>query len=535
MSYSGFNSTPPRSALVILGGILAWIGLWAGVFVCTPAYHRSLSMGDHPIEMTWDELVTGPPPIHGHLRLVEVQLSQQNPAELFDDVGEDEVGAIDPDDLEFTRLQSSFLSSEAIIEDAIVVAPLSQSIADTPARVIVASYDDAFSAAYNEVGTSNTLTGLFSLNRFHIDGHAITEDENADEIWHYRYEPIDGVQSSTDAMTWFAISFAGVAIGLVICGAGGPSMICCFFFQAPSMLSLLGYPLRYRRGCNFWRSIYAFVGIAGITYGYQSLFVDGRLGQVDGVLLNYSLGFIQMSVGSAALLGAIVNFTVSKLGVSLETSASKSVPKPKMTFDQACGMMPSDSISSRPYRERSAGSMTNQAIPDPIRSTTERYVESGFSMPQTLVWKTSKSQSHPVSIQIGCEGMVIVETGWNADEPSPRLISVLQDGLTIITLPPDASESDKRFGSAGLYITATSAGTDTMLAEHLQTTINMAEKRGTAVIAIDESEVVSICLMAHRVLAAVQTQYGEAHFIVDPARYGRFAFPPQPITVAELV
>ncbi len=545
MSYSGYHRTPPRSALVILGGVLAWIGLWSGAIISVPGYHLALTVGDQPIEMTWEELASGTLPPHGYIRLVDVQLLAEEPVEAFPDFAINDVFFIDPDkeldttDPVYKPAAVDFLRDESFFDMPVVVAPLSKTIEETPPRIVVPSFDGALSAAYEEVGTSNTLTGVFSMNRFHLDGRDITEGDDAQDVWHYTYLPIDTVNSRTDAMTWFALSFLGIAAGLVICGAGGPSVICCFFFQAPSILSLFGYPLRYGRGNNFTRSLYAFGGICGIVYGYQSLFVQGRFGQVDGVLLYIVGGYLQISIGSAALLGAAVNTACGKLRLSLDATSTKSKPKPRMTYQQACGMKPSDAISTRPYVEPVAGSLSKQASNDPSRPITDSFLAVGFSLPKMMTWKRSKSVAGSSAIQLGCESMVIVETEAaaesGADGGRPRLISILQDGLTIITLPPDAPESKKRFGNAGWYSHADGADIETMLANHLQTTINMAEKRNTAVVAIEESEVVAVCQLAHRVYAAIRTQYGEAHYEVAPARYGRFSFPPQPITVLQTV
>ena len=40
MSYPGHNVTRPRSVLVIVGGMIAWVGLCTGALITTPEYHR---------------------------------------------------------------------------------------------------------------------------------------------------------------------------------------------------------------------------------------------------------------------------------------------------------------------------------------------------------------------------------------------------------------------------------------------------------------------------------------------------------------
>ncbi|MEM1070915.1 MAG: hypothetical protein AAGI63_18560, partial [Planctomycetota bacterium] len=62
------------------------------------------------------------------------------------------------------------------------------------------------------------------------------------------YEPVETVPNLSEAQQWFWIAGFAVVVGMVICGAGGPSITCCVLFQCPSILSLFGYPLRYGRG-----------------------------------------------------------------------------------------------------------------------------------------------------------------------------------------------------------------------------------------------------------------------------------------------
>ena len=79
MSHSGHNVTRPRSLLVIVGGMIAWMGLVGGVLITTPEYHRALTMKEEPVEMTWQELVENGLTDNSYVRLVDVDLNHTNP------------------------------------------------------------------------------------------------------------------------------------------------------------------------------------------------------------------------------------------------------------------------------------------------------------------------------------------------------------------------------------------------------------------------------------------------------------------------
>ena len=110
-----------------------------------------------------------------------------------------------------------------------------------------------------------------------------------------------------EAGAWFGISLAAAAIGLVLCGSGAPTILCWIFFTVPSLISLVGYPLRYGRGTTVTRLIYAMFGMALLIVAYQQLIIHGKFGSLDADVCACAFGFAAGSLGLAAMLGAMVN------------------------------------------------------------------------------------------------------------------------------------------------------------------------------------------------------------------------------------
>ncbi|TWU51830.1 hypothetical protein [Rubripirellula reticaptiva] len=576
MGYTGYTSKRPRSILVIVGGLVATFSLVFGAFFATPQLHYALTMDPTPVEMTWQELVENGLTDNAHVRLTDVAMLSENPLDGFDGLP----------GLDQREQQAMFLQTFAGEKSPLIVAPTGDAAnsVTTPARIVVPYFVSSIESAYEETLTSGTLTGRFTLvksndsaNEFADmllaarsgdlsgfsngmglgdesdgdkngldamaddvgsieveDGAELASDETnatepSQEQSQYVFEPIHSVASPQQAIQWFVLSALGVALGLVVCGAGGPSILCCFFFQGPSLLSLLGFPMRYGRPGLITRFIYAAIGISLVSYGYEQLTVTGRIDQLDGDLAYCVLGYLAVSVGSAALLGVIVSLAAQKLSTSTKpktTTANK--PNSKMSYAQACGMEADDAIGTRRYVQKQL-SISDRSPSGRVNEAAEKLVKVGFSVPKTLTGRSAEGVSIG-SVQLGCQDMVVVETEDTDDELQMRMISILEDGLTLITLSPGrCSVAEKRLGTSGYYSVCPSDDPEVLFSFHLEQTVSMAEKRKTVIVSFDEAELTDVCEFANRIFADIQTQYGEAYFEIGDARHGRFRYPPQPI------
>jgi hypothetical protein len=164
-----------------------------------------------------------------------------------------------------------------------------------------------------------------------------------------------------------------------------------------------------------------------------------------------------------------------------------------------------------------------------MRAIADSLARIGFGEPESVAWADGLERN-PALIQLGCQEMVVCDVEEVDGAIQSRLISVLHDGIAIISLSQNTPASKPlRFGSNGLYQRSRSNDPREMLSEHLEQTISMAEKRGTAVVAIGNIESTDVALFARRVLAAIRAQYGEDDREVDARQYGRFAVPCQPV------
>ncbi len=355
----------------------------------------------------------------------------------------------------------------------------------------------------------------------------LVDAEDAEPRW--VFEPVNAVLSLSDARQWFWLSGLAVAVGLVICGSGGPSIVCCFFFQGPSLLSLLGFPMRYGRAGTTTRVLYAGVGIALIAWAYQKMIVEGQFGHVDGDVGLAALGFLGGSVGSAALLGSITSLVAERLNLSLEPKKTKRRPEPKISLSQACSLEPTAADLATAYLDPCLASASDGSIAPSMQPIAETLGAIGFDEPKPVAWQLGEQQK-PALIQLGCQEMVVADAEEIDGEVMMRLVSVLHDGIAIVTLSPNfPTQKPLRFGSNGLFSVCDSDDPMEMLSSHLEQTVSMAEKRDTSVVNVESDEVTDVVLFAHRVLADVRAQYGEENVEVGDCRYGRFHVPAAPV------
>lgn len=615
MGYSGHTVNRPRSILVIIGGILAWVGLVGGVLVATPQYHYALTMKEEPVEMTWQELVDNGLTDNSHVRLTNVALEEKGPPGFFEEMME-----LDPDAPMDEQAVQDFVQEvdfSQVFEAAmqpVKVYPKGEDPDAYADKVVVPIASWATEAAIKEIEATGTLTGRFALSDgtgfatqlveeflasaaaaqadamnaaplADTQGVALADETKqttppaiaesgseadtptstagqvdaettqaaaangetpplspeqaspigADEVaQRYVFEPVGMIPSRSESQQWFWLSGLAVAIGLVICGAGGPSIVCCIFFQTPSVLSIFGYPMRYGRAGRTTRIVYLVAGLALIGYGYDTIVVHAKFGQLDGDVLRAALGFIPTFFGAGAVLGVGVNVMMERLNLSLEPATKKKEVEPKISMTEACSLEPCEAEPTFGFEDR-------HLIPssDPLPEILEQVADSlgavGFEHPEVMACQDGL-ELKSVLIQLGCQDMVVADVEIADGSLCTRLVSVLQDGISIISLSPHvAVEKETRLGSCGMYISSPSNTPIDMLSTHLEQTIAMAEKRNTTIVTIDPAESVDVTLFSRRVLADIRRQYGEENVDVAPASYGRFHLPPQPIPSLEAV
>ena len=194
-----------------------------------------------------------------------------------------------------------------------------------------------------------------------------------------------------------------------------------------------------------------------------------------------------------------------------------------MNFTEACSLEPTDVITR--YVDRKLVNVDDESVDESMKSLAQLLSSVGFGEPEPVAWQHGE-QTQPALISLGCHEMVVADVDESDGEVTVRLVSVLRDGLTIVTLSANTpTQKPLRLGTNGLLSVAESEDPIEMLSAHLEQTVSIAEKRDTAVVQIEPTEVADVVLFGRRVLADIRSQYGEAQTEVDSYRYGRFCFP----------
>ncbi len=552
MSYSEYSgSQGPRPIRVILGGTLAIACCLIGSVVMTHEYHRALTMKEQAEELDWETFAERGPVDNAFVCLTEVELDQTDPLAGFEDL-EEMFGDLDPDadpEAAFEALVQTMDEVNPMEMVRSIVAPVKVipqgADGDSVREAIVIPRVDHFIAeAERQLQETGTLSGYVSTYQGDEFARAIMTytgneelleelEDRADIAKVYTIEPMALPLDQSTAGSNYWLCGIGLALGLILCGSGGPALSTCVFFTGPSLLSLLGFPMRYGRGGTATRIVYLLIGIGLVSYGYQLMIVQGQFGQIGGDPILHSLGFIGTFVGFAAMLAVPAQIISRKIEASLDVAPSRK-HEVKMTVSEACSLMPLETVETV-YQDRDLVPSLIDNCPDDLRQLSESLTTVGFNPAEPRHWQADEQTSH-AAIQMGCQEMVVSDIEIVDGRAECRMVSMLHDGLTLMTLSSNVKvDADRRVGSNGMYQRSKADKPDQMLAQHLEETISIAEKRDTSVVTFESSELSDVCHLARRVLADIQNQYGESILDVDTAQYGRFRFPMQPIAEAMAV
>lgn len=545
MSYSEYTgSTAPRPIRVVLGGAIAITCCCLGFIYFTHHYHRALMMKEQPEELDWRTLADRGPIDNAFIRLIDVELDQSSPFEELEDIfGDFEPGRdADPEEaLEAFAGSMEDVNPLEMVQMAIApikIIPKGAEKDAVPELIVMDRIEPYIVEAERQLEETGTLSGF--VTSYHGDEfvRAILEYSDDDELLEefdkaapdqtvYIIEPMAEAISSYEAGWNFWLCGFGFSFGLILCGSGGPVLSTFIYWTVPTLISLLGYPMRYGRGGATMRVIYMAIGSVFVYYGYQLMIVHGKMGQLDGIAIFQSMGFVSLFIGFAGVLSVPSQILTRKIEASMDVAPSPQ-KKVKMTLQEACSLKPLDIVETI-YSDRQLVLSAVDETSDELRQLAESLTTVGFEPPEPRCWQDGEQVS-PAAIQIGCQEMVVSDIEIVEGRKECRMVSVLHDGMMVITLSSAVkSGADRRIGSNGTYQRSKSDKPDQMLAQHLETTISIAERRDTSVVIFDVNEIADVCHLGRRVFADIQHQYGESVFEVDAAGYGRFHYPMQPI------
>ncbi|MCA9140721.1 MAG: hypothetical protein KDB00_28305, partial [Planctomycetales bacterium] len=300
----------------------------------------------------------------------------------------------------------------------------------------------------------------------------------------------------------------------------------CWFAPGPSVLSLIGYPMRYGRGGWTTRIVYIIVGAGLMGYGVYLLVPMGHFGSTDGNPFFHAFGFAAVFTGLGGVLAVPMQITTRALCASVEVQPKK---KPvRMSWNQACSMEPV--ISEIAYEDQSLVASGSLPLNGQLKERAAALAEAGFTEAEAMQWQREIGVA-AAAVQLGCKNMVVSDLEYNneLDIIECGLISILGTGLPIITVSANSAVKQNRPSSHCLFRHATTSDPNQMLSEHLEVVVSEAEQRDTIVVEFDESETNDVVHLARRALAEIQGVIDGKIVNVGPQRYGRFHFPPAPV------
>jgi hypothetical protein len=501
-------------------------------------------MDQQPEELDWQTLANRGPVDNAFVRLIDVELVRTEPlGDLEQMFGEFDPEA-DPEQAMQDFLESmeemNPLEMVEMVVAPIKVIPKGAEKDGIREAIVIPRIETWISEAERQLEETGTLSGYVSTYQgdeflraivTYAGGEELLDELGLDETV-YTIEPMAEALDRAEAGSSFWFCGIGMALGLVLCGSGGPTLGTCVFFSGPAILSLLGYPMRYGRGERTTRIVYLLIGAGLVCYAYQLMIVQGQFGQIGGQPLLHSSGFVALFFGVAAALAVPTQIVWRKVEASLDAAPSQQ-QEVNMSVADACSLRPLDTVETV-YHDRDLVP-AGFADSSELKQWSETMTTIGFNPPEDLAWQCGEEMS-ATAIQVGCQHMVVSDSEMVDGRCQSQMVSVLHDGMVVITLSPNVtSGADRRVGSNGVYQVCEVDDAETMLAQHLKQTISIAEKRDTSVVNFDSNELNDVCHLARRVLADIQYQYGESTIEVDAANYGRFRYPMQSIPQAMTV
>lgn len=510
----------------MFGALMAIAGLIAGMTGSVHEFHRASVMQGEPVELDWETLVRDGYGDNPHIRLTNISVIDPY-IEMEELLEDDEFGDLMDDPLLRDHV------TEAAVGPAKVI-PAGANEDDVESRVFIALGEHNLDVAFQQIDETKSVSGMVST--YGVDhmirdfiafcsGDEIQGPRGDDEVC-YTIVPIDGTPDLSNARTLFLLSGFALSLGLVMCGSGGPGIWCCWYAPLPSLLSLIGYPMRYGRGSWTTRITYIGIGVVLMGYGFYMLVPLGNFGSTDGNPIFHAFGFAALFTGLAGVLAVPLQITSRSLSTSVDVQPKR---KPvRMSWNQACSMEPV--VREVEYEDQPLVRCGSLPLSGDLKQKAENLEQAGFTKAEAFQWQREAGIA-AAAIQLGCQKMVVTDLEYNneSDIIESAAISVLGTGLPIITV--SANSGFKKNRPSGKYLIQRAASSDPteMLGEHLEVVVSEAEQRDTIVVEFDDSEIHDLVQLARRILAEAQGTMDGQMVNVGPKRYGRFHFPPAPV------
>ncbi len=532
-----------RSSRVVFGSFIALAALGYGIFIAVPQLQRAFAMQHESETMSWAQLVQNGLSDNAHVTLIGIDLPPEDDQarKIREMIGElDPKG--DPAEMK-SRLTQSLQEIDpqqllSFTATPLKLIPRGIDPARVPSVVVMSRLDLGVKHALPEIQTKGTVTG-YVRNSVRLDWiikgfefAKVQPPQNLlDRRARYVVSPTISVPDQATSQGILAATILIAAVGLVIAGSGGPSIIGSLFMPIPSLISLLGFPLRYGRGRFLTRMLYMLIGLCGMVGGGLLAWYPGGLTQVGGDALLQNLGFCLVVLGLAAFLGARLNGRVRRLERPVQKPKTYQEPDTGFQIQKTVVLDLETPVPADQYADPRLSDASEVELTAAMNSQVHSLEAQGFDAAKQ-VFIHDDDQRILTTLSLGCHEIVLCEMTQQGKSVLVRLVSVLSDGLVLITMSSNTPRvSPLRVGLNGVYARGKSDSAIDLLPEHLDRTAGIAEERSAQVVPIDAYEKLDVFLLARRVLVDIQNEYNEAKRTVLKANYGRFAFPGRRVEV----
>jgi hypothetical protein len=376
---------------------------------------------------------------------------------------------------------------------------------------------------------------------------------------HYSLHPISLEETKLNAGIWMGGSLLAMTLGWLFCSSAGWGLW-ILFCPIAAIVGVFGLPMRSGRGNRAtWMLAFLF-GAVCLVAAYGFAFVLGGLGQPQSTWTWQAAGFIAVSAGLALWLG-IRGSVKTKRSLALSPrcldeliASDKGRVKGKKKGK--------GKRASKKHAEDDEQYATQGVQPDKLKETLEKnasysrkYLDPRLSVPANAVaspeamehnlhWQKADFEEPllveigrgdaacSVTIQVGCQSLVLGMTDELGGEVRLRMVSVLEDGHCLVSV--DDSYPDLQDSGSNEHATLSvfeSVNAQKLLAKHLEKAADIAEQRHSRLVMLDSNEWRDLVLLSERVLKSILHDSGQQKWELHEISYGRFSYPAQPVKV----
>ncbi|TWT82030.1 hypothetical protein CA13_34850 [Planctomycetes bacterium CA13] len=576
---SNRNAPPrPRGSYSILFGFL--LLLWGTTLAITsgiPIGHRSLAMKASPREVDYATLIKEGLADNAHVHLTNVNFDRNEKASQLEQIAKSlskvsDLGSLSSDPEEVKRRVAAMQKDLAgsidpaqigkILADSfepIKLYPQDANPTSLPHELSLIRTSNAVAMAAKQIDSFNKLRGYLTIDTTGQSRQTISmltkpgamdrdatawvetlqelQASSTDSPVSYIIEPMNEPPSRVYAMGRLLVSLLSILIGWLLIGSGTPSWLGWIFMPIPSLIALVGFPLRQGRGGRKTSMLYMIIGLMMVILGGYEMFVEGHFARVGGNSLHQVFGFLIGTTGLAAVVASRLHCRACQPlenilpPPSVAEPSERKVLSYRSSFDQAQDNLAGRDNTKEPmiYSDPRLIATMDDSCSTIIIDAVERLATISFSNP-SYVRPSDDFNVSAIALQFGCDHKVLAEISDKGPEPMIRFTSVLHDGLAIITVTDNIDRTRRpQFGDNGIYQTGKLDLIEELLANHLQQTIRMSDKRDATVVTFGHEEKLEVCLYSRRVFTDVQRQFNGTKIEVGTANYDRFQFPPQQI------